>query len=158
MWDVGPEYRGVSPQLGVLARVVGLLYDGLGIFLQLLRPQVAAVFDHDHVSAGPADPANRRRAENGDLGVGDHAGNLSPQLVGNVFVISFRRRSLIEWPERQEHRAEIRSVSIHEQRLPGHPHGRVNALDVVSNLFHLHDHVLRALSDAESGSWMLTSR
>ena len=50
-------------------RSVGRLDDGFGVFLKRLRPQVAAVFDHDHVSAGPADAAHRRRAEYGDFGI-----------------------------------------------------------------------------------------
>ena len=91
--DVGPEHRRVSLQLRLL---IGLLDDGFGLFLERLRPQVAAVFDHDHVSAGPAHAAHRRRAEDGDLGVGDLARDLLPQLVGDGLVIGLRRRPLVK--------------------------------------------------------------
>ena len=53
----------------------------LGLLLEGLRPQVAAVFDHDHVAAGPAHAAHRRRAEDGDLGVGDLARSLRRSLL-----------------------------------------------------------------------------
>ena len=85
------ENRPIRPR-----RRVALADQVLGFFLQHLRAHVAAVFDHDREAAGPADAADRRRPEDGDLRLLRSLANSCRKCVGDRVGRAASRRGASE--------------------------------------------------------------
>jgi len=111
---VGAEHGGQAGQAG---RLVSLLDQVVGLGLEDFQALVAAVFDHHLEAAGGAQAADRRRAEDEQHAVLDLAELLANGLEDRVGA-ALGLQTLVEGLERDEHRAQVRTVGPQHERHP----------------------------------------
>ena len=146
--DVGVELRGVGAEdvrlddqqrLLRISRVhlfAGHRRQVVGLRLERLQAEVAAVFDHQLEPAGAADAADRRRREHADHRLGNLLDASLLQLVGDLGRVQPRLLTLGELVEDHEHRAEVRVVGAEDERLAGHRHRVLDPRRVQAYLLH----------------------
>ena len=152
---VGPEYRR-QPHHALFA--LGFLGNQVGLFLQGGRAEVAAVLDHELEPAGPADAPDRRRPEDGEVGIEDFAVEPAAQRGGNGVRIQARVLPPVEIVQDHEHRAEVGAVAAQQERLAGNLESVLNAGRLQDDLLGPGHRLAVRSAEALSGSWALIIR